>query len=52
MFEGIESFGGKINQAMIAGGLKYSTISTIYGVLIYIVSFAIRLVNKTRFMES
>ncbi|GMQ30773.1 MotA/TolQ/ExbB proton channel family protein [Algoriphagus confluentis] len=52
MFEGIESFGGNINQAMIAGGLKYSAISTIYGLLIFILSLGIRVVNKTRFVES
>jgi hypothetical protein len=50
VFEGIESFGGEVNQAMIAGGLKYSTISTIFGLLIYIVSLIIRLVNKPRFL--
>jgi len=49
MFEGIESFGGNVNQAMIAGGLKYSTISTIYGVIIYMISLVIRLINKPRF---
>ncbi|MCS5490194.1 MotA/TolQ/ExbB proton channel family protein [Algoriphagus limi] len=50
MFEGIESFGGNINQAMIAGGLKYSTISTIFGLLIFMVSLVIRVIQKPRFV--
>jgi len=35
MFIGIESMGGEVSGALLAGGLKVSMISTIYGLLIY-----------------
>jgi biopolymer transport protein ExbB/TolQ len=47
IFEGIESFGGQVEQAMIAGGLKFSMITTIYGVLIFTLSLLARLVHKS-----
>ena len=34
MYEGIVSMGGEISQAMLAGGLRVSSITTIYGLLI------------------
>ena len=40
-FEGIESMGG-VSQAMLAGGLKVSSITTIYGLLIYVLSLILR----------
>ncbi|WBL41729.1 MotA/TolQ/ExbB proton channel family protein [Algoriphagus halophytocola] len=46
VFEGIESMGGNVEQAMIVGGLKISMISMIYGVIIFIVSLLGRLINK------
>ncbi|NDC87218.1 MAG: hypothetical protein EB075_00170 [Bacteroidetes bacterium] len=46
-FQGIEAMGG-VSPAMLAGGLKVSSITTIYGVLIYLVSLVIRLVQKPR----
>jgi len=44
-FEGIEQMGG-VSQAMLAGGLKVSSITSIYGLLIYIVSLMIQIVKK------
>jgi hypothetical protein len=44
-FEGIEQMGG-VSQAMLAGGLKVSSITSIYGLLIYIVSLLIQIVKK------
>ncbi|RAI84369.1 MotA/TolQ/ExbB proton channel family protein [Algoriphagus yeomjeoni] len=46
IFEGIESMGGNVGQAMIVGGLKISMITMIYGVIIFIVSLLGRLINK------
>ncbi|WP_370477585.1 MotA/TolQ/ExbB proton channel family protein [Tamlana flava] len=46
-FQGIEEM-GQVSQEMMAGGLKVSSITTIYGLLIYIVSLALRLINKTK----
>lgn len=43
MYEGIVSMGGEISQAMLAGGLRVSSITTIYGLLIYSISLIIRL---------
>ena len=37
-----------ISPAMLAGGLKVSTITTLYGFLIFIVSLIIRIVQKPR----
>ena len=44
-FEGIEQMGG-VSQAMLAGGLKVSSITSIYGLLIYIVGLLIQIVKK------
>ena len=44
-FEGIEQMGG-VSQAMLASGLKVSSITSIYGLLIYIVSLLIQIVKK------
>jgi hypothetical protein len=35
-----------VSQAMLAGGLKVSSITSIYGLLIYIVSLLIQIVKK------
>lgn len=44
-FEGIEQMGG-VSQAMLAAGLKVSSITSIYGLLIYTVSLLIQIVKK------
>lgn len=44
-FKGIEQM-GEVSQAMMVGGLKVSSITTIYGLLIYIVSILLRLTKK------
>jgi biopolymer transport protein ExbB/TolQ len=46
-FKGIEQM-GQVSQEMMAGGLKVSSITTIYGLLIYIVSLVLRLINKPK----
>lgn len=46
-FKGIEQM-GQVSQEMMAGGLKVSSITTIYGLLIYILSLILRLINKPR----
>ena len=46
-FEGIEQAGG-VSQEMLAGGLKVSSITTAYGLIIYILSIVLRMVNKPR----
>lgn len=51
IFEGIESMGGNVPQAMIVGGLKVSMITMIYGVLIFIVSLLGRMMNKRGFLK-
>jgi biopolymer transport protein ExbB/TolQ len=48
MYEGIVSMGGEISQAMLVGGLRVSSITTIYGLLIYSISLIIRLVFSLR----
>lgn len=48
MYEGIVAMGGEISQAMLAGGLRVSSITTIYGLLIYITSLIMRLVFSFR----
>lgn len=48
MYEGIVSMGGEISQAMLAGGLRVSSITTNYGLLIYSISLIIRLVFSLR----
>lgn len=45
MFEGIEMMNG-VSPAMIAGGLKVSTITTLYGLLIYLISLGLRAGQK------
>lgn len=44
-FEGIEQMGG-VSQTMMAGGLKVSSITTIYGLLIYSMGLLIQIVKK------
>lgn len=46
-FKGIEQ-SGEVSQQIMAGGLKVSSITTIYGVLIYILSLILRLINKPK----
>ncbi len=46
-FKGIEQM-GQVSQQMMVGGLKVSSITTIYGLLIYILSILLRLINKPR----
>ncbi len=46
-FKGIEQM-GEVSQQMMAGGLKVSSITTIYGLIIYIVSIVFGLINKSR----
>lgn len=46
-FKGIEQM-GQVSQEMMAGGLKVSSIPTIYGLLIYILSLVLKLVNKPK----
>ena len=47
VFKGIEQM-GQVSQEMMAGGLKVSSITTIYGLLIYILSLVLRLINKPK----
>lgn len=42
-FQGIEAMGG-VSQAMLAGGLKVSSITALYGLVIYIISLIVRAV--------
>ena len=44
-FEAIESAGG-VSQPMLAGGLKVSSITTIYGLLIYVISLLLRTAKR------
>ena len=44
-FEGIEAMGG-VSQSMLAGGLKVSSITSIYGLLIYIISLIVQIVQR------
>lgn len=46
-FKGIEQM-GEVSQQMMAGGLKVSSIPTIYGLLIYILSIILTLINKPK----
>jgi len=46
-FKGIEQM-GQVSQEMMAGGLKVSSITTIYGLMIYILSILLRLINKPK----
>ncbi len=46
-FQGIEQM-GQVSQQIMAGGLKVSSITTMYGLLIYIISLILRLINKPR----
>lgn len=45
-FEVMES--SEISQSLLAGGLKVSSITTIYGVLIYILSAVLRFITKVK----
>jgi len=49
-FKGIEQL-GQVSQEMMAGGLKLSSITTMYGLLIYILSIVLRLINKQRLIK-
>ena len=44
-FEGIEAMGG-VSQSMLAGGLKVSSITSIYDLLIYIISLIVQVVQR------
>ena len=44
-FEGIEAMGG-VSQSMLAVGLKVSSITSIYGLLIYIISLIVQVVQR------
>ena len=46
-FKGIEEM-GQVSQQMMAGGLKVSSITTMYGLIIYIISLLVRIVQKPR----
>lgn len=46
-FKGIEQMGG-VSQEMMAGGLKVSSITTMYGLLIFIISVVLRLLKKVK----
>lgn len=48
MYEGIVSMGGEISQTMLAGGLRVSSITSIYGLLIYSISLVIHLFFSLR----
>ena len=39
---------GSVSPAMLAGGFKVSMITTLYGIIIYVISYLIWLVLKTR----
>ncbi|MGV6846365.1 MAG: MotA/TolQ/ExbB proton channel family protein [Lutibacter sp.] len=40
---------GDISVTLLVGGLKISSITTIYGILIYILSIVIRIIQKPKF---
>ena len=40
-FQAIEQMGGGVSPAMMAGGVKVSMITTLYGMLIYLISLLI-----------
>jgi hypothetical protein len=44
-FEAIEAAGG-VSQSILAGGLKVSSITSIYGLMIYCTSLSIRIVSR------
>jgi hypothetical protein len=44
-FEAIEATGG-VSQSILAGGLKVSSITSIYGLMIYCTSLSIRIVSR------
>ena len=46
-FQAIEQAGG-VSQEMMAGGLKVSSITTAYGLIIYILSLVLHMVTKPR----
>ncbi|MCR8669504.1 MotA/TolQ/ExbB proton channel family protein [Aestuariibaculum sp. M13] len=49
-FKGIEQM-GQVSQEMMAGGLKVSSITTMYGLLIYIISVILSLINKQKLIK-
>ena len=46
-FKAIEQM-GQVSQEMVVGGLKVSSVTTMYGLIIYILSLILRLINKPR----
>jgi len=44
-FEGIEAMGG-VSQSILVGGLKVSSITSIYGLLIYIVILIVQVAKR------
>ena len=46
-FQFMEESGG-VSQQMMAGGLKVSSITTAYGLIIYVISLVLRIVVKPR----
>ena len=46
-FKGIELM-GEVSQKTMVGGLKVSSITTIYGLIIYIISMVLRLIKKSK----
>ncbi|TNJ41946.1 MotA/TolQ/ExbB proton channel family protein [Tamlana fucoidanivorans] len=46
-FQGIEQMGA-VSQQMMAGGLKVSSITTIYGLVIYVISLLLQLAKKIK----
>ncbi len=44
-FEGIEAM-GEVSQSILVGGLKVSSITSIYGLLIYIVSLIVQVAKR------
>jgi len=46
-FKGIEQL-GQVSQEMMVGGIKVSSITTIYGLIIYILSIVLNLINKQK----
>lgn len=46
-FSAIEAM-GEVSQEIMFGGLKVSSITTIYGLIIYVIAILISLLNKSR----
>ncbi|MFT7198317.1 MAG: biopolymer transport protein ExbB/TolQ, partial [Marinoscillum sp.] len=47
-FQAIEQFNGPISPSILAGGLKVSSITTIYGLLCYSISLLISLLLRSK----